>query len=248
MARKKETTAELIDDMVEQVPQRVTQAENPTPIFGSPEWQDHILSLLQENELIDGKPTTAGLRRIFPRVMGPVLFMGPIQVTAPNLDNNHRATVLYEIRYRDLREDNPEFALLTIREAADASYHSDDEYGKHPTAVASTRSEGRCYRKGMLLNVVVAEEVTEGLTIESLQRDSKIGNHQINAIASLCKKDNINIHKFIKKSGFNSLQEITSSRATNALEKLNQWHNNPDDIPKDIIGFDPDWEKKEKAK
>jgi hypothetical protein len=56
------------------------------------------LELFEEDELIDGRPMAAGLRRVAELVMGPIVESGPTQVFPPQSDNvPGRATVIWKI-------------------------------------------------------------------------------------------------------------------------------------------------------
>ena len=47
--------------------------ETNAPSMTSPEWNEYVLSLFEENELIDGNPLVAGLRRVAEVVLGPIV-------------------------------------------------------------------------------------------------------------------------------------------------------------------------------
>ena len=66
------------------------------PDITSPDWNEYVMELFEENELIDGMPLSAGLRRVSELVLGPVKSSGPVQVFPPKDDHSHgRATVVW---------------------------------------------------------------------------------------------------------------------------------------------------------
>ncbi len=67
-----------------------------------PEWNDYVLSHFQENEMFDGRPLCAGLRRVAEQLLGRVVSSRPTQIFAPTSgDEIGRATVVWEIIFQD---------------------------------------------------------------------------------------------------------------------------------------------------
>ena len=60
--------------------------EGDTPLMTSPDWNDYVLELFQDKELIDGNPLVAGLRRVAELVLGPIVYSGP----SPGLPSDYR--------------------------------------------------------------------------------------------------------------------------------------------------------------
>ena len=78
--------SESIFDVEEEVKQEEEQVDT-TPIYGSQEWHDYIMSKFEKRELIDGNPTCAGLRRVAEDVLGSIIVSRPSQVF-PSTDAN----------------------------------------------------------------------------------------------------------------------------------------------------------------
>ena len=69
--------------------------EDDTPSIFSPEWHNYVMSHFEKNELIDGNPVCAGLRRVAEFLLGDIVETGPTQVDSPtDSDGPGRATVV----------------------------------------------------------------------------------------------------------------------------------------------------------
>ncbi len=72
------------------------------PDITSPKWNDYVLELFADNELFDGRPTCAGLRRVSELVLGQIVSSRPTQVFPPSTgDEVGRATVIWEVVFAD---------------------------------------------------------------------------------------------------------------------------------------------------
>ena len=73
-----------------------------TPQITSLEWNDYVMSLFEEDELIENRPLSAGLRRVSELVLGRIVSSGPVQVFPPKEDNGiGRATVVWKVEFED---------------------------------------------------------------------------------------------------------------------------------------------------
>ena len=94
---------DLFDDIELQTPSNtdtsvkdVVADGSPSPT--SPDWNDYVLGLFEKNELFDGRPKCAGLRRVAELVLGQVVSSKPTQVFPPSGGNEvGRATVVWEV-------------------------------------------------------------------------------------------------------------------------------------------------------
>lgn len=223
-------------------------ARLPRP--GEVEWEDYVLSKLTDRETDgNGHPSTAGLRRIAPALLGKIIDSGPIKVVNPEQSNDHRATITYELvyinRYWTEGEDAPDERVIRVREVADAweANIDGDDFKKFPTAIASTRAEGRALRKALLLSVAVKEELSEEEYVPvSAVQDGPIKDSQIVAIDNLCKRYNINVVALIKWGKDNSIREVSSEKAKKIMRWLNAKEKR-DAAPTTILGYDPNWSK-----
>ena len=56
-----------------------------TPQITSLEWNDYVMSLFEEDELIENRPLSAGLRRVSELVLGRIVSSGPVPVSYTHL-------------------------------------------------------------------------------------------------------------------------------------------------------------------
>jgi hypothetical protein len=183
---------------------------------------------LTDREIDDnGHPSTAGLRRVAPGLLGKIINSGPINVFNPQQSNDHRATVIYELVYINKYydpEDPTEEQVIRVREVADAweANIDGDMFKKFPTAIASTRAEGRALRKALLLSVAVKEEISEEEYVPvSAVQDGPCTSVQRSTIKNLCARRNINMDKLLEWGKDNSIDDVTKVKAANIIKFLN---------------------------
>jgi hypothetical protein len=231
---KKETTSVEID----------TNNKPVTP--NDLDWTDHVLSLLSDDEKIAGNPTTDGLRRIFEVALNCVVVSAESQVVqSPSVDNERRATVVHTLTY--CTDDCDEVSgMRTVSGAADVYWGNCDKiYRNHPVAVAETRAEGRALRRALKLRkVVAAEELAKDIDTSHLEENNigKINSTQINFFEVFGKRLNINIHKLLEKLAVDhkNIYNISYDDAVKTITTLSSYQQS-NDIPQDIIGYDPNW-------
>lgn len=212
------------------------------------EWTDHVLSLLSDDEKISGNPTTDGLRRIFEIALNCTVISAESNVVqSPSVDNERRATVVHNLTYL-LNDDVVDEALKlrSVSGAADVYWGNCDKvYRNHPVAVAETRAEGRALRRALKLRkVVAAEELAKDIDTEHLEENNigKINSTQINFFEVFGKRLNINIHKLLSHLAIDSknIYNISYDDAVKTITTLSSYQQS-NDIPQDIIGYDPNW-------
>jgi hypothetical protein len=227
----------------------VLEAENTKTVTpNSPEWTDHVLNLLTEDEKINGNPTTDGLRRIFEKALNcTIISAEPEVVQSPTIDNERRATVVYSIGY--VLNDEPNDSQIKYRSVAGAADvywgNCDKIFRNHPVAVAETRAEGRALRKGLKLRkVVTADEIAKDIDTDHLEQNNigKINNTQINFVDVFGKRLNINITKLLDSLAIDSknIYNIVYDDAVKIITTLSEYqHSN--NIPENIVGYEPNW-------
>lgn len=205
----------------------------------------NILELFEPDEIIQGKPTVDGLRRVFQETIGPIISCGARVIETARVDNERRATVEYFIEYLDTREqykDNNNVPLhRTISDVADCYYgNTMDPFRHYPTATASTMAEGRCLRKALGLKIMAAEEslppnVTEVSEIESVI--STASENQMKGIRSIAHKLNINLSKLFEHMNMPDI--LSHDQALSMIKQLNNYQKGPngngEPIPQEIL-------------
>lgn len=215
------------------------------------EWNDYVLSNFNENEMFDGRPLCAGLRRVAELLLGRIVVSRPTQIFPPTSgDEIGRATVVWEVVF----EDGSVFS-----DVADAwEGNTDDTFCVFNTATAATRAEGRALRKALRLKTVAAEEMTTKDTAKMAKSISKtnvvqkagaeynsadrVTPNQLGFINTLAERNNINPVKLFSEV-FNLTQatKVTKAQAHNAIEKLNEYERDKSTIPDNILGYDSNW-------
>jgi hypothetical protein len=230
------------------------EGSQAAPITTSEEWHDYVMSHFKPNELIDGNPITAGLRRVVEVVLGEIIETGPTQVF-PAQDSNGpgRATVVYKVVLEEYRTGR----IKVYSDTADVWHgNTDDLFCAHPVATASTRAEGRALRKALKLRVLAAEELAKkdivGIVQQSLNQHStdgewdpneKISSQQANFIDNKCSQLDIDVMKFVNigSSSYTSINQINKDTAKNMIVELNKYQNQSADVPPEITGYVSDW-------
>ena len=219
------------------------------PSMLSPEWHEYAMTLFQEDEMMNGHPLVAGLRRVTELVLVPIVFSGPTWVKPTERDDHHgRATVIFTV----------EFASgLKCSEVADSwEGNTDDMFCAFAVAIASTRAEARALRKVLKIKGVAAEELTKKDTAKivrdlSKQTSSSSGDYndsarmsdaQSNFIDVKCKQLNVNGSKLLS-SVFNvsSSKKITKKVASEIIDRLNDYQRDKSSIPSEVAGYNEEW-------
>jgi hypothetical protein len=238
---KKEITTETINDTVEVV------VTNTIPTPNDIEWTDYVLSLLSDDEKISGNPTTDGLRRVFETALNCTVLDATSEVVqSPSRDNENRATVTHTLHYY-LNDESVgrELKNRSVSGAADVYWGNCDKvYRNHPVAVAETRAEGRALRRALKLRkVVAAEELAKDIE-DHPDHDTinKITNNQINFMDVLAKRLNINPVKLMENLAIDNsnIYNISYDDAVKTVTTLSGYQQT-NDIPQNIIGYDPNW-------
>jgi hypothetical protein len=219
------------------------------PSMLSKEWHDFAMQLFSEDELVDGHPLVAGLRRVSELVIGQVVFSGPTQVFPVQTPDHHgRATVVFTVTFAN---------GSTYSEVADAwEGNTDDMFCAYAVAIASTRAEARALRKALKIKGVAAEELTKKDTAKivrdiSKQKTSTSGDYddqgrmsdaQYNFIDVKCKQLNINGSKLFKDVfKVDNNRKISKKIASDIIDQLNEYQRDKNTIPSDLLGYNEDW-------
>ena len=225
-----------------------------TPSVTSEDWHEYVMSQFKPNELIDGNPITAGLRRVVEVVLGEVIETGPVEVfPATDPDGPGRATVIYRV----VLEEYESGRTKSYSDTADVWHgNTDDLFCAHPVATACTRAEGRALRKALKLRVLAAEELAKkdivGIVQQSVNQqptdgewnpDEKVSPQQINFIDNKCSQLDIDVMKFVNSgsTSYPSINNVTKDTAKNMIVELNKYQNQTTNIPPEVKGYVSNW-------
>jgi len=220
-------------------------SENEKPSFNSPEWNDYVLSLFTNEELVDGNPTVDGLRRLTELVLGKIVSTRVDIIQSPTMSNGYCCVLKYKIKI--ITEDE-EKNILSYEAAADCSASNcDARFAVFATAVAETRAEGRVLRKALRLRKVIAAEEAAAVPHEDSLSDGKITPTQIKFIEVLCQRNDINIVKYLsaaKDFKFTGrLEDIPYKSAVTVIAHLSEMQRNNASISPKFKGFEQEWRK-----
>lgn len=228
----------------EETVEKVGEADDVVPAITDPNWHEYVMKHFQPDELIEGNPTTEGLRRVAQIILGDIIESSSRSILPPTLDNNYGATVEHKIVFNWRLDDNFGGDIRTFTEIADVHQcNTEPEFLKHSSATASTRAEGRALRKALKLKYcVAAEEVTN---VQMGEEILAIKSNQINIINMLCSRCNIDVVKFINMGTqkYKKIEDISYNTAAKMVAALNGFVSDNSKIPEHIIGFNKDWRK-----
>lgn len=240
-------SASVVDDLVDRHPMDTN----------NPGWTDYVLSLLRENEKVDGKPTCNGLRRLTELLIGEIISSEVTAVYPPSTDDGPgRATVVYRVEVLDASEiakgysDLSTMPIKSVSDVADC-WHGNcpNVYAVHPTATASTRAEGRCLRKLLKINIITAEEndnphnpnevVEASIGRQYENEHEEITTAQIALIEAKSDSLGISVSKLLSHlygDKYITLKQLSRVDAAKLVSTINSYQNQSEVIPDEIKG------------
>jgi len=227
--------------------------EENRPSMFSDEWNEYVMAHFHTNELIDGNPICAGLRRVAELLLGDIVESGPEQVF-PATDGlaPDRATVIFKVVFDWMNTGQQR----VFKEVADVWHgNTDDLFCAHPVATASTRAEGRALRKALKLRCLAAEELAKkdivNIVQESVKQVPTSGDYQLNAgissqqiafVDQKCNQLDIDVMAFINMGNgkYNDISNVTKDNAKKMIKVLNNYQNG-EEIPESIKNYKINW-------
>lgn len=199
--------------------------EKVVPLMTDPAWDDYVMSLFDSNELVDGHPNVAGLRRMARLLLGEIIVSKPTAVFA---SEGNKTTVCYEVMINcgDGR-------MLNFGDVADVTeYNTDLPFCLHPAAVASTRAEARALRKALCLKKASSEELNgknapktpelkvkvDKPTTGEVDPSTLLTDNQKVFISNLCKKLSVSATEFLEKG--KNVDDLNRTEASALIDKL----------------------------
>jgi hypothetical protein len=256
-----ESPDDMFDELFDNTEQEETKevvveesvGEEGRPSMFSDEWNDFVMAHFHRNELIDGNPICAGLRRVAEFLLGDIVESGPEQVF-PAMDGSapDRATVVFKVVFNWMNSGEQR----VYKEVADVWHgNTDDLFCAHPVATASTRAEGRALRKALKLRCLAAEELAKkdivSIVKEAVKKsptsgeyevDQSISTQQVQFIDTKCKQLDIDIMSFINigSGDYANIGQVTRDSAKKMIKFLNGYQNG-EPIQDSIKGYKANW-------
>ena len=248
---------ELFDDSEQEESKEVvieeSVGEESRPSMFSDEWNEFVMAHFHRNELIDGNPICAGLRRVAEFLLGDIVESGPEQVfPATDGSSPDRATVVFKVVFDWMNSGQHR----VFKEVADVWHgNTDDLFCAHPVATASTRAEGRALRKALKLRCLAAEELAKkdivSIVQESVKKtptsgeyevDQSISTQQVQFIDTKCKQLDIDVMLFINMGSgdYTEIGQVTRDSAKKMIKFLNGYQNG-EPIQDSIKGYKTNW-------
>jgi hypothetical protein len=234
-----------------------TDVHEDVPQYGSKQWSDYVLSLLEPDEIFNGNPLSHGLRRLSNLLLGSIISSRPVEVF-PSMDPNGvgRATVVYEIQI-DWQDSGQ---IRVFGDVAEVWHgNTDDLFSASASATACTKAEGRCLRKALMVKCVAADELTAkdaaaivrstvGVKIEpkttgEMKGTDKISTAQEKFLEAKCRQLDIDVYKFVNMGDnkYEKITDIDKLTASIMIQTLNSYQTKEKDCPESIKGFVKEW-------
>lgn len=204
----------------------------------NPKWVEFILDKLEAREMIDGAPTTDGLRRVTEEVFGQIIGSETeiLEIPSTNLKETIRCTAKHTLTI--MRYDSPSSVrthmfmgggstsgAIKVSACVDVlAENLPSPYNKHLVATACTRAEGKALRRALKIRIITAEEQQNSTEVvdEVEQQSDTITDQQLLAINALCKKLNVSMKKLVQRSypSVTSTKELTRGNGRDIISTL----------------------------
>jgi hypothetical protein len=212
--------------------------ERPRPMGPhDPKWVELILDKLEAREMIDGAPTTDGLRRVTEEVFGQIIGSETeiLEIPSTNLKETIRCTAKHTLtimRYdmghmmqHSMMNGGAPLGIIKVSACVDVlAENLPSPYNKHLVATACTRAEGKALRRALKIRIITAEEQQNSTEVvdEVEQQSDTITDQQLLAINALCKKLNVSMKKLVQRSypSVTSTKELTRGNGRDIISTL----------------------------
>jgi hypothetical protein len=207
-----------------------------------PKWVDYVIEQLADHELVNGSPTTDGLRRVTECVFGEILYSDTEILNIR--DNCITAKHTLTIEKKNGRQIQVSACVDVLKDKLPVG----SPYRDHLTATACTRAEGKALRRALKIRIHTAEELANATKQDKSTNDS-INDQQISALNVMCKRLNIDFVKLAKSITIDSrkIRKITSLNKLEAgimMDTLSGYQKDKDNIPEELVGYNENWQEK----
>lgn len=216
--------------------------EDFVPSIMSPEWQEFIMGKFTEDELIDGRPTIAGLRRLAYSNYAPGLMVRSqvidFKVTHGDGYSPSVCTCNYLVEFdcaisNTFSSENYTSGIVSFGGIGHASSQNTDlKFSEYLPQVAETQAASRALRLALNIQTIAYDEIgvtNVGIKDEDEKLDTGlIGEVQIKAIAIVLKEQDLTEEILMGYSDENPLKldkpisELSRIEARELLTKLHE--------------------------
>jgi hypothetical protein len=210
----------------------------------NPTWNDHVMEQFLPDELIDGRPTVDGLRRVAENLLGTILEISSTVIQVPTHENGMRATVKVSVIFEYTTNQSQKYEGV----ADVCELNAKSPYYLHPTSTAETKAEGRALRKALKLRrILSAEEMGTSTNIPESNAPANITDTQITFIDLMCGNTmrgmNIDVVKLVHYYGYDvtNIKKLKHEDSLALQKILSDFQNDTTKIPIEIIGYDAGW-------
>jgi|32_taG_2_1085360.scaffolds.fasta_scaffold04732_4 hypothetical protein len=226
---------DIVDEVVEDGALEVQDHKvHPT----DPKWVDHVLDELSDHELLEGNPTTDGLRRVTEKLYGEIIRSDTEILEIPAQKYTGKVTAKHTLIIR-------KFNGTDVVVSACVDVLGDTlpaPFNKHLVATACTKAEGKALRRALKIRVQTAEELSSE-NEEEFNTDEPINDQQIVAIKMLCKRNDVDLVKFVTANSDNpkTIRDIKNLEGRLMINKLSGFQR--EGTPDDLAGYNDNWEE-----
>lgn len=226
----KATIESFVDGIVEdQVAEN--QETSSIPKQTDPEWVEYVLDNLADHELVQGNPTTDGLRRVTEKIFGEILESDTEVLEIPK-GVNGRASAKHTLVIAKYNGN-------TIRVSACVDVLGDKlpyPFKQHLVSTVCTRAEGKALRRALKIRVQTAEEMSN-TEEESADTNESINDQQIAAIKTLAKRMDVDIAKFSKSHSkkVKNIKELSNIQGRIMINTLSSYQR--EGTPEEFQGY-----------
>lgn len=229
-----------IQDMVEEVVEdTMVQADDVKIVTPrDPKWVDYVLDHLADHELLDGNPTTDGLRRVTEKLYGEIIESDTDILEVPKSAYNGKVTAKHTLVIK--RYDG---VLTKVSACVDVVGDSlPAPFNRHLVATACTKAEGKALRRALKIRVHTAEELTSEKD-EEFNADEPVNDQQIVAIKTLCKRNNVDLEAFVKANSDKpkTVRDVKNLEGRLMINKLSGYQR--EGTPDELLGYNENWEE-----
>jgi hypothetical protein len=228
-----------IQDIVEEVVEDgAVEIEDHKVHPTDPKWVDYILDELSDHELLDGNPTTDGLRRVTEKLYGEIVRSDTDILEIPKQKYVGKVTAKHTLVIRKFN--GTEIVVSACVDVLGDTIPA--PFNKHLVATACTKAEGKALRRALKIRVQTAEEISSE-SDEEFNTDEPINDQQIVAIKTLCKRNNVDLVSFVKANSDDpkSIRDIKNLEGRLMINKLSGYQR--EGTPDDLLGYNDNWEE-----